>query len=436
LPCGQHYVPINIEANLKLLLRLFEISGNKLIENLKTFIPICQANVENSCNCGNKTVDTICYSLNYPEDLLDFLNIEKEKKLDKCSRICKSFKNCGIHRCERVCCELRGKHISNYSLQDPNGYHLCLKICGKKLSCGKHNCENYCHKGQCKPCAYIIHEGSITCNCGKTVIEAPYICGTKIECTYPCSRKRECNHPCPLKCHDGPCPPCEELTFKKCYCGKNVIDNVKCGYNGKITCNESCGEMLPCGVHFCKLICHLHTDEYDNNYVCNLTCLRQLNCGHLCKQKCHGEIDCDESACEETVYAYCKCKTLRKSFKCGELKKLNEKSENGKYLLECNDECVKAERLKNINEAFEGLKNLSEAKMKILYPNCNIDGSEEPKKEIPNKYYNNTIKMAQDKIEKIMNFEKELYNNLFKVKNKITNQNLNSNSIMMIIKSF
>ena len=419
LPCAQHYVPINIEANLKLLLRLFEISGNKLIDNLKTFIPICNAKVENSCNCGNKTQETLCYSLNYPEDILDFLNIVKEKKLDKCSRICKTLKNCKIHRCERICCELRGKHITNYSLQDPNGYHLCLKICGKKLSCGKHTCENYCHKGQCKPCAYIIHEGTLICSCGKTIIEPPYTCGTKVICSYPCSKKRECNHPCPLKCHEGECPPCEELTFKKCYCGKNVVDNVKCGYNGKVMCNQPCGEILPCGIHFCKKICHLHTDEYDKNYICNLTCLRQLNCGHLCKLKCHGETDCDEYACEETVYAYCKCKTLSKSFKCGELKKLNEKSENGKYLLECNEECVKAERLKNINEAFEGLKNLSEAKMKILYPNCNIDGSEEPKKEIPNKYYNNTIKMAQEKIEKVILFEKDLYNNVFNAKNKI-----------------
>ena len=427
-PCKEHYAPINTDSNLKLLLKLFEVSGNQILINLKKFIPMCQKKVENSCRCKNKKIETYCFKLNYPEDILDFLGIVKEKELEKCNRICKTMKNCEIHRCERICCELRNVKIKNYSLQDPNGYHLCFKICDKILSCNIHKCENYCHKGKCKPCAYIIREGDLICSCGKTIIHPPYICGTKPECSYPCSKKRKCGHPCILNCHEGDCPPCEYLTFRKCRCGKNIIQNVKCGDNNEVLCNAICDCILNCGVHFCKIICHDHTEEYDKKYICKLICGRSLiKCEHNCKNKCHGESDCDEYACDENVLVKCKCGTLSKNYKCGKLKKLNEdlnKENKGNFCLDCNDECVKAERLKNINEAFQGLKNISEAKMKILFPNCPIDGSEEPKKEFPVKYYIDTIEMAQDKIEKVIKFENELYRYVFNAKNKIEGSKL------------
>jgi len=422
-PCKEHYSQINTDTNLKLLLKLFEISGEQILINLKKFIPMCQIKVENSCRCKNKKIETYCFKLNYPEDILDFLGIVKEKELEKCNRICKTKKNCDIHRCERICCELRNIRITNYSLQDPNGYHLCFKICNKLLSCNKHTCENYCHKGKCKPCAYIIREGDLICECGKTIIKPPYICGTKINCQYPCSRKRKCEHPCPLKCHDGECPPCEYLTFKKCRCGKKIIQNVKCGDINDVLCDNICDSILNCGVHFCKLICHVHNKEYDEKYVCKLTCGRNLIlCQHLCKKKCHGESDCDEYACDENVLIKCKCGTVCKYFKCGYVKKINEdlrKDNKEGFILECNEECVKAERLRNINEAFQGLKNISDAKMKILFPNCQIDGSEEPKKEIPVKYYIDTIEMAQEKIDNVIKFENELYRYVFDAKNRI-----------------
>ena len=214
LPCKEHTVVVKTDQCLKLLLRLFEISGNCLLENLKKFIPICDKVVENSCSCHSKKTKAICFKLNYPEDILDFLGVVRENPIEKCNRVCKTLKNCDIHKCDRVCCSLRNIKIRNYSIQDPNGYHLCFKICGKPLACGKHNCENYCHKGNCKPCAYIVHEGELKCTCGKTTKKAPFLCGTKLECEYPCSIERPCGHPCILNCHEGPCPPCEFLVEK------------------------------------------------------------------------------------------------------------------------------------------------------------------------------------------------------------------------------
>ena len=413
-PCKEHSTQVNTDQALKLLLRLFEVSGDSLLENLKKFIPICEQVVENSCSCRNKKTKVSCFKLNYPEDILDFLGIVRENPIEKCNRVCKTLKNCGIHKCDRICCSLRDIKIRNYSIQDPNGYHLCFKVCGKLLSCGKHTCENYCHKGICKPCAYIIHEGEIKCTCGKTVKKAPYLCGTILECNNPCSIRRPCGHPCPLNCHIGPCPPCEFLVEKKCRCGKKSYKDIKCGDTKVLTCNNICECILPCGVHFCQIKCHNHTDEYDKNYICKMQCKRTfLNCEHFCKRQCHGESSCDEYSCDEKIFWYCKCKNNYKKVICGNYKKEKEQFEkehpNELYVIPCNEDCIKKERLKNINEAFEGLKNISESKVKLLYPNCNIDGSEEVKKENAVKYHNDSIWMAIDNFELFFEVEKELY---------------------------
>ena len=87
--------------------------------------------------------------------------------------------------------------------------------------------------------------------------------------------------------------------------------------------------------------------------------------------------------------------------------------------MECGEECVRKERLRNIEEAFKGLSQISDEKVRLLYPNYNPDGNEEFKKEIPLKYDWDTISKAQAKIEVIMKFEQELYRKIFDAKNEI-----------------
>ena len=415
-PCGEHITETKTETNLKFLLRLMQISGDKLLDNIKTFIPICQTQVNNNCNCKTKTSITECFKLNYPEDLLDFIGVVKEKEQEQCTKVCKTLKNCKIHKCERICCELRDVRIKNYSTEDPYGYHLCMLLCNKALPCGLHKCENYCHKGACKPCAYIIHDEVLYCTCKKTKLEPPYVCGSKVECQFMCSRPRTCEHPCTLTCHDGACPPCEELTFKHCRCKRTVINDVKCGNHNELLCTTKCDAMLPCGVHFCELKCHVHTEEYDNNYECAMICGRQLNmCEHVCQMKCHGESECDEYACDKTVTVLCKCGTTSKVFKCG-LYKQKDKTD---IKVECNDECIRKQRLRNIEKAFKGLKAISEEKMKLLYPNYTAEGVDELKKETPGKYDWDTLSKALNKIDVVMKFEEVLYKKIFAAKNEM-----------------
>ena len=173
-----------------------------------------------------------------------------------------------------------------------------------------------------------------------------WLCGMILECNNPCSIKRPCGHQCPLNCHIGPCPSCEILVEKKCRCGKKVFKNIKCGDNKILTCNNICDCILPCGVHFCPLKCHNHTDEYDKNYKCNLQCKRPLiNCDHICKQKCHGESPCDEYKCEEKILWYCKCRNNSKQVICGQYKQYKDnyikEHPNELYVLQCNDDCIK-----------------------------------------------------------------------------------------------
>lgn len=395
LLCKIHFVETNTDDNLRLLLKLVQISGNSLLENIKKFIPICRETVTNSCVCKSKSTKTECYKLNYKEDIMDFLGFSEqiELPLAQCAKVCKALKSCKNHTCDRVCCELANVKITNYSLEDPKGLHLCLIICNKDLNCGKHKCENYCHRGNCLPCKTIIREGESVCSCGNTRIKAPFTCGSKPVCELPCTRERACPHPCPLNCHDGACPKCEEKVIKMCNCGKAAIENVTCGDAELPKCYTVCDEMLPCGAHFCDIVCHNHTEEYDKNYFCNLACGRQFKyCKHNCKKRCHGDSDCWEIECDAKVKISCKCKVNKKDFKCGEVKKLsNNFSEE--YFINCNDECKRVERLKKIEIAFDGLFKYNQEKNRQM-----LKGIGEAKnKEIQNANLNKN-KTDSDKV--------------------------------------
>jgi hypothetical protein len=414
--CNKHSVEANTDSNLQFLLKLLQISGGKLVDNLKKFVPLCNRKVDNSCDCRSKVSEVECYKLNYPSDILEFLNLTnyRVKLAEKCTKVCKSFKNCKIHRCQRVCCELSNKLIRNFSLDDPEGHHLCLLTCEKPLNCKLHKCENYCHKGNCKSCPNIIREGALLCDCERTRIEAPYQCGSEVNCKLPCNKESSCEHSCKLLCHKGSCPPCEEITFKVCHCKKNVIQKVKCGEKESPLCESPCGEMLTCGVHFCQLLCHEHNEEYDINYFCMMPCGRDLNrCKHKCSKRCHGEEDCNEYECELLIKSFCKCKVNFRNIKCGEFKKLVDNSIEGTFYIPCSEECSKKERVKKIEKAFDDLLKLSEEKnykfsSKKDDPSSdsiNIDVDNKLSKISESKFDQNILTFAKKNIKLIMEIE-------------------------------
>ncbi|ORY82511.1 hypothetical protein BCR37DRAFT_357681 [Protomyces lactucae-debilis] len=153
------------------------------------------------------------------------------------------------------------------------------------------------------------------CWCGKHIRPepnklAPHACGQT------CG-KQSCPHPCPLPCHPGPCPPCQQMgTAQQCFCGKHVVQKrcINTDYTlGSWSCQEVCGEIMPCDEHHCERACHpglcgacnvpleqacrcgKHTKAVrcsdmasGSVWTCQDSCGMLFECGiHQCEEQCH-----------------------------------------------------------------------------------------------------------------------------------------------------
>ncbi len=98
------------------------------------------------------------------------------------------------------------------------------------------------------------------CWCGKEMDPKPIPGLPPHTCGQTCSQPRaNCPHPCPLMCHAGPCPPCTLMgPAQTCFCGKNTVTKrcIETDYGKGFSCQERCGDLLPCGEHACAQPCH------------------------------------------------------------------------------------------------------------------------------------------------------------------------------------
>lgn len=307
----------------------------------------CYQSVDISCACGSHKASIAC-------------GLNQQGYQPHCELKCNVLKSCRRHNCKVKCCPERNLGISReaeikkkirkneithqQAAQIPvEAAHFCVETCGKLLSCGKHHCNAICHPGNCSPCIESQFE-DLVCNCGKTILHAPYRCGTKLPpCEFECIRKTECGHPNePHYCHpdDIPCPPCRHLTIRKCRCEKhNSIANVICSQEAKqISCMQKCGIQLPCGItdHTCQKECHLLGE-------CQKSCTKQCDqirsCGHQCTQPCHAKdgetTPCPKNLnCIEPVDVFCKCGERSVTVQCWVIQKLKEKQESEDQLEE------------------------------------------------------------------------------------------------------
>ncbi|EFY87775.1 hypothetical protein J3459_003979 [Metarhizium acridum] len=175
--------------------------------------------------------------------------------------------------------------------------------------------------------------GSYHCWCGKDI--SPHPAPSSLpphSCGQTCSKPRPtCPHPCPLQCHAGPCPPCGLMgPIQSCFCGKNESRKLcrETNYENGWSCQETCGDLLPCGEHFCSKPCHsglcgdcdmtvdakcycgrvekqmscfereepqmsYHIADqswFDGTFTCNRLCERSFDCGiHKCSEPCHPQ---------------------------------------------------------------------------------------------------------------------------------------------------
>ncbi|EPE06764.1 nf-x1 finger transcription [Ophiostoma piceae UAMH 11346] len=339
--------------------------------------PPCKQIIDDICACHQTTHQVVCGD-------------SDARDAAQCDSVCRAWLNCKQHRCPNICCSGKPKAAQRILQSkrkaaapvDFEAEHMCVRPCGRVLKCGRHTCPQVCHKGACHSCVSYLHE-ALSCPCGRTAIEPPYLCGTTLpRCDFDCPRPLPCGHASvPHRCHDvqgrdgrqaQPCPRCQRLVTKSCLCGKLVLQKVACGADN-IQCNNTCGATLKCGVHKCRLGCHAPgrcEDADADGDVCSQVCGRPKSlCGHGCTEPCHGaESRCSEAeACGGAVEIHCPCGRLAKRVRCNA--KESEQAEQTAHaedsgeaeqtdaapparLLECDDECLRIKRNIALREAL------------------------------------------------------------------------------------
>ncbi|OMO50111.1 Zinc finger, NF-X1-type [Corchorus capsularis] len=323
-------------------------------------VETCRTVVKKSCRCGGLIKEVPCY-----QDL-------------SCERKCLRMRDCGRHACRRRCCD--------------GNCPPCSEVCDKRLRCKNHKCPSPCHRGACAPCPVMV---TISCICGQTHFEVP--CGTEMDqkppkcrklckitllcrhapnckphrchygacpqCRELCGEDYPCGHKCNLRCHGPrpppnpeftlkpkkkksyhksectpgtPCPPCPELVWRPCV-GHHIGAErmMVCSDRARFSCDNLCGNLLPCGNHYCTNTCHpLEIRSSSSGYQkrsesceeCNLPCQKERipKCSHPCPLPCHPE-ECPP--CKVLVKRSCHCGAMVHAFECINYNSLSEKDQ-------------------------------------------------------------------------------------------------------------
>eukprot|EP00898_Chlorokybus_atmophyticus_P003433 jgi/Chlat1/4090/Chrsp26S04129 len=177
-----------------------------------------------------------------------------------------------------------------------------------------------CHSGYCPPCLQASME-ELSCACGRTVLQPPVPCGTALPpCPYPCIIPQTCGHRPKHTCHEGDCPPCNELISRRCLGDHMTLTSVPCGSQYRATCSQPCGRIRRCGQHTCLRPCHQPPCE--DSELPGLSCGQQCGaqrrtCNHACRATCHAGQPCPEVACPVPVTITCACDRVTADVPCG-----------------------------------------------------------------------------------------------------------------------
>ncbi|GAU36992.1 hypothetical protein TSUD_150280 [Trifolium subterraneum] len=121
-----------------------------------------------------------------------------------------------------------------------------------------------------------------------------------------------------------PCPPCPELEWRPCV-GQHIGAErmMVCSNKSQFSCENLCGNPLPCGNHYCTKTCHPLGNQSSTNQSlrseacedCSLSCQkeRKPKCQHHCPRRCHPG-DCPP--CKVLVKRSCHCGAMVHAFEC------------------------------------------------------------------------------------------------------------------------
>ncbi|XP_022742209.1 NF-X1-type zinc finger protein NFXL2 isoform X2 [Durio zibethinus] len=351
--------------------------------------PPCRARDVYRCRCGKKEEEKECCDR-------DFRCENECKKLLNCEKhVCER----GCHAGDCGECPLQGKRTCPCGKRVYEGMPcdgtapVCGATCNKLLNCGFHRCPERCHKGPCVETCRIVVKKS--CRCGGLKKEVP--CGTEInqkppkcrklckitplcrhasnckphrchygacpQCWLLCEEEYPCGHKCNLRCHGPrpppnpeftlkpkkkksnhhtaytpgiPCPPCPEIVWRPCV-GQHIGAErmMVCSDRARFSCDNLCGNLLPCGNHYCTKTCHPleiqsslseHRKGSESCEECNLPCQKERMpiCPHPCPLPCHPA-ECPP--CKVLLKRSCHCSAMVHAFECIYYNNLSEKDQ-------------------------------------------------------------------------------------------------------------
>ncbi|NXG04460.1 NFX1 protein, partial [Sakesphorus luctuosus] len=262
-----------------------------------------------------------------------------------CDKRCNKKRSCGRHKCNEVCCV--------------DTEHKCSLVCGRKLNCGLHRCEEPCHRGSCQTCWQTSFD-ELTCYCGESVIYPPVPCGTQPpECKKTCTRPHDCDHPVYHSCHsEEKCPPCTYLTQKWCMGKHELRSNIPCHLTD-ISCGLRCNQMLKCGMHKCKRICHKGEcliDEECKQPFCLTSLTWRLHLHlytHLQRFMCCRKLNLMFFFFRIAAISIATKLTDLQLGDSVEISRLITKKEMKQARLQCDEECLALQRNRRLAEALE-----------------------------------------------------------------------------------
>ncbi|KAI0175890.1 hypothetical protein GGR52DRAFT_334260 [Hypoxylon sp. FL1284] len=347
----------------------------------------CTQRMEIGCRCGRTKTSSICH--------------QGTVETPECMRICRAQLNCGRHEHGQRCCPSEKKAMERVAAKRKNRFagpindeveaeHICTRLCGRDLKCGKHKCEQICHRGPCLACPEAIFE-EISCNCGRTVLQPPQPCGTQPpECRFDCIRAQPCGHPqVSHNCHadNEPCPKCPFLVEKRCVCGKKLLKNQPCWFEGS-RCGLPCGLKLKCGTHRCEKTCHQPGECEDADITgsrCKQPCGKTRSCGHADAEQCHAPYPCKEDKpCQAKSFITCDCQRRKQEVRCMATK---GNPSPQRVTLKCDEECLRLQRNARLADAL------------------NIDPQTHTDDHVP--YSDTTLKLYKDNIQLFQSYERE-----------------------------
>lgn len=183
----------------------------------------------------------------------------------------------------------------------------CGQTCSREQQLPRcpHRCQELCHAGPCPPCPNMgptqicfCGRETITKRCIDTDYERGWSCGAVCGELMPCGE-----HYCDRPCHEGLCGACEELVDAKCYCGK-VTKQMFCCDQGEekrsyLDSTHSQQELQESG----------STDPWIGTFDCKQVCGRPYDCGsHTCESICHS-LDATTPHCPRSpdIITHCPC---------------------------------------------------------------------------------------------------------------------------------